>query len=99
MATIKAGETQEDLTNLRADLETLREDIQMLMTHMRKASGSAGAEAKQMLSEASERAGETISAAKSVADRKISERPLTAVAIAFGVGLLAGKLMDRRTGA
>lgn len=98
MATTKTTDTADNMSDLRADLETLREDMQMLMAHMRQASSSASADAKRRLAEAGTKASENLATAKVVADRKIAERPFTSIAIAFGVGLLAGKLMDRRAG-
>ena len=98
MATTRTTDTPENISELRADLETLREDMQMLMAHMRQASSSASADAKRRLSEAGAKATENLATAKVAADAKIAERPFTSIAIAFGVGLLAGKLMDRRTG-
>ncbi len=81
---------------LREDLDALRADMKSLMDHVRSASGDAASGMKAKIHDMSSEAGDQMTAAKAVADRKISEHPMTSVAIAFGIGMLLGKLMDRR---
>ena len=83
---------KDDLAKLRADVaslsatlrditsDTVHEQVDVIRGRINSLTGSAKAEGQQRLDELTE---------------QIEERPLTSVLIAFGVGLLIGKLFDR----
>jgi len=83
---------KDDLNKLRNDLahlsaalrdttsETVREQVDAIRTHVDKLTREAREQGRETLDD--------------LADR-IEERPLTSVLIAFGVGVLLGRLLDR----
>ena len=83
---------KDDLAKLRADVaslsatlrditsDTVHEQVHAIRGRINNLTDSAKAEGQQRLDELTE---------------QIEERPLTSVLIAFGVGLLIGKLFDR----
>lgn len=80
---------EEDLAALRADLKALTESI----SELAKDKGDA---VRAKLSETADRA---VASGKQTAEtmqETVRERPITSVAIAFGVGMLIGHLWDRR---
>ena len=85
-----------DVEELRADLDNLRNDMRKLLDHLGDSSESRVEHLKERISSASHQAGERMSAAKTAADAKIADNPMADIAIAFGIGLVAGKLLDRR---
>ncbi|MAO93129.1 MAG: hypothetical protein CMM78_12005 [Rhodospirillaceae bacterium] len=95
MATAKENSAA-DIEELRADLNNLRNDMKQLLNHFGDSSESRTEQLKERLSAASHQAGERLTAAKTVADAKVAENPMSAIAIAFGIGLVAGKILDRR---
>jgi ElaB/YqjD/DUF883 family membrane-anchored ribosome-binding protein len=91
---------------IRAEFEKLREEL----AGIRKLLGSEAAEHLSDVKEAAESRFATLQAeveklaadmkgqSKEVLheiDRKVQERPLTSLAVAFGVGLLAGQVLRR----
>jgi ElaB/YqjD/DUF883 family membrane-anchored ribosome-binding protein len=86
------GTVKDDLVKLRADIanlsaalkeltsETVHDQIDSLKSRIDRLTGDAKIQGRQALDE--------------VADR-IEEHPLSSVLIAFGVGILLGKLFDR----
>ena len=96
-----ATRTQDDdLDQLRADIDTLKSDIHTMAESVKTLSSSMTENARAAVADGAQRAGEKVKAgarvAHEAADRNIAEHPLTAVAVAFGVGFAAGKLIDRR---
>lgn len=96
-----------EFDRLKSDIHTLREDLARLgkdvLTATRSASGAAGESARaearkrlEQLSSAWDEAGARGRAVKHDVEQRIEEHPLAAVMIALGVGVLIGKLLDRR---
>jgi len=80
---------KEDLSAVRADLASLTESL----SAMAKAQGHEGVEALQGAAKQAQ------AQARNTADsvgQHIAERPLSSVLVAFGVGLLLGRLLNRQ---
>jgi ElaB/YqjD/DUF883 family membrane-anchored ribosome-binding protein len=97
----------EDLETLRADIATLRADVERLTGTLKNIGGAAVESARRRGTEAVERVkteaghlAENVAAAgrTQVADleRRIKEQPLLAIGVAFGIGAILAKLLDRR---
>lgn len=90
----------DDIGQLRADIDNLKQDIQAMAADMKTLNGSMVDNAKAAVADRAQRAGDKVKdgvrTAHDAADRNIAEHPLAAVAIAIGVGLAAGTLLNRR---
>lgn len=97
----------EDMETLRNDIATLRTDVERLTGTLKSIGGSAVESARKRGAEAVERVkteaghlAENVAATgrTQVADleRRIKEQPLLAVGVAFGIGAILSKLLDRR---
>ncbi|GGB42211.1 DUF883 family protein [Tistrella bauzanensis] len=107
MATAEQTAVDKEMEVLKADLAALRADLAKATRQSGRAAG-VGAEAlSEKASEEMERlrgevdrlmhvAGERGRGAVRAAESTIEEKPLTSVLVAFGVGLVIGKLLDRR---
>ena len=91
------GSTSKDNANpsaetIRADIEALKRELAKLMAHVKSgaAEGAAG-EARRLFDAV---AGENAEAADAVR-RYVEARPVTALLIAFGIGLTASRLLRR----
>jgi ElaB/YqjD/DUF883 family membrane-anchored ribosome-binding protein len=95
---------------LKADLDTLRKDVSSLVGSFGDAATdevkSRGRRARAAVGRVTDRAGEAWDDATSEASRRgregvaaleqqIDERPLTSVLVAFGIGVVIGKLIGR----
>jgi ElaB/YqjD/DUF883 family membrane-anchored ribosome-binding protein len=99
-ADTKERELTQDIEALRADLDVLRKDFgQMVGTLKGSASSRAEAELDAMRKRLN-KLGEDLQTTgrqqlRSV-ESQIEERPLVSLAIAFALGLVLGRLLDRR---
>ena len=104
---IANDDTRSEVEQLKNDLKAVREDLATLgkdvvsatKTSVHSASEAAREEARKrlgQLGDAWDGAKDTGRAAKHDVERQIEQHPLAAVAIALGVGLVIGKLLDRR---
>jgi ElaB/YqjD/DUF883 family membrane-anchored ribosome-binding protein len=91
---------------LRADMEALRKDLAALLGAVGDAASdelksrggrarAAATRARAALGEAAEEAERRGTESLASLEQRIEERPLASVLIAFGVGLLVGKLLER----
>jgi ElaB/YqjD/DUF883 family membrane-anchored ribosome-binding protein len=104
MATAKSTDAESDLSQdvaaLRADLDALRGDLGRLVGTLKTKTGARAESELDALRERLERmAGDLQSSGLDTARRveaQIGERPFTSIAVAFAVGLLLGRLFDRR---
>ena len=102
MATVKTSEPdlKADVDALRADLDALRGDLgQILGTLKVKTTNRAESELDAMRSRIERLAGDVQSSGRETArkvEEQIEERPFTSIAMAFAVGLMLGRLFDRR---
>lgn len=84
-----AQSVDEDLAALRADLKALKESIADLAK-------DKSDEVRAKLSETADRAVASGKQSAETMQETVRERPITSVAIAFGVGMLIAHLLDRR---
>jgi ElaB/YqjD/DUF883 family membrane-anchored ribosome-binding protein len=95
-----------ELDTLKGEFERLRkevgafgeaasEDIMRRGGRLRAAAGRAAERAGDHLSDAAEEVGRRGRKGQLVVEHQIEERPLTSVLLAFGLGVLVGKLLDR----
>ncbi|MCB2101325.1 MAG: hypothetical protein KDE22_10675 [Rhodobacterales bacterium] len=85
-----------DTTNLQEDLSRLRADIESLSRTVKDIAADRGAEGVRRVKETAEKVREGASEAQLRVEAEIANRPLTSVLAAFGVGMLIGRLVQRR---
>lgn len=96
----------QELETLRGDLNTLRSDVRKLTEDLSRAaqtgaaaaSEEAQAELKRLradLDDLYQRARSKGKASLESVEEQVERNPLASLAVAFGVGLLLGKLLDR----
>ena len=101
---------EEELDTLKAGLDTLRKDISALVSSFGDAATdevkTRGRRARAAVGRVTDRAGEAWDDATSGASRRgregvaalehqIDERPFVSVLVAFGIGVVIGKLINR----
>lgn len=97
---------EEEMAKLRADLGRLRDDVgaltRALGSTVASAARSQGARVRTMVDDARSGAESILEdleergrAGVAAVEHQIEERPLTSILVAFGVGVLIAKLMDR----
>ena len=101
---------EEEFDTLKADLDTLRKDISSLVSSFGDAATdevkTRGRRARAAVGRVTDRAGEVWDDATNEASRRgregvaavkqqIEERPVISLLVAFGVGLVIGKLINR----
>ena len=80
----------------RRDFAALRKDMAALMSSMGDAASTQKQRAYAAAGETAEKLKKRGAAAVHSVEGEIEARPLTSVAVAFGVGFVLGKLLDRR---
>jgi len=107
MATESAHSAASDETAaIRADLQRLREDLGKLAETVTRVAESEAAHASErlkaaggrVLSEAERRAAQLrdgAAAGATAAGRQVEEHPFASIAVAFGVGMLVSRLLQR----
>lgn len=102
----RSAENAESIEALRADVGRLRDDVAVLTRHLSGAADEAADDVRQRLRDTYRQTGEaarqTRDAARERVDRgrsaiesEFQERPVTVLGIAFGTGLLIGRLFGR----
>jgi ElaB/YqjD/DUF883 family membrane-anchored ribosome-binding protein len=101
---------EEEFDTLKAGLDTLRKDISTLVSSFgdsatdevktrgrraRAAVGRVSDRAGEVWDDATNEAGRRGRAGVAAVEQQIEERPFVSVLVAFGIGLLIGKLIDR----
>jgi len=86
----------ENFTALRKDVAHLTEAFSQLVQHPKQAAGDAVEEASGKLANAADGAQTYVRAAGSEIESNIKHNPLTAVLIAFGVGIALGLITRQR---
>ncbi len=90
--TIKSKADTVDLETLKDELEVLRKNVATIAKHMGNGAAKKISDNGHDLYDVVQEQGERVVRA---ASHEIEERPLTSVLIAFGVGILIGRLFDR----
>ncbi|NIZ01990.1 DUF883 family protein [Thalassospira lucentensis] len=92
-------DTTADSAKLQADVDMLRKDLaevtRTLKTMGSDAAHSTTQAAAERIREVSGQARDQIDHARDVAVEHVRDRPLTSVAVTFGVGLLIGRLLQK----
>jgi ElaB/YqjD/DUF883 family membrane-anchored ribosome-binding protein len=92
--------TKEDFDSLRADLDTLRQDVGMLVNTLTSTvSGKAEAELDAMRQRFATLVNDLQTTGQQQVrnvESRIQERPFVTLAMAFASGLVVGRLLDRR---
>ena len=91
-----AIESETELDPLQADLKRLRDDVAALTQTIASLTSHRTAQGFGAAQETGEELKRWSEEGLAALEQKIVERPLSAVAVALGVGLLLGKLTDRR---
>ena len=91
---------REDLDTLKSDLDALRKDIGAIVQSLKgTASGRAEEELDAVRRRVTRLAGDLQSQGKEqlrAFEAQIEERPFASLALAFAIGLIFGKMFDRR---
>lgn len=88
-------DTESDAEQLRADLEQIKQDIAALTNTLKGLAADRGHQGMDALKSAAAGTEQQAKAAVQSVENQISERPFVSVLMAFGFGLLVGKLLDR----
>jgi ElaB/YqjD/DUF883 family membrane-anchored ribosome-binding protein len=91
---------RQDLDTLKSDLDVLKKDIGSIVDALKgQASSRAEAELDQVRKRVTKMAGDLQSQGREQIrsfEAQIEERPLASLAMAFAIGLIFGKMFDRR---
>lgn len=77
-----------DFAAVSEDVASLKRDLASLMDHVRKGSKGTAQDLYNGLAAEGERSVKAIS-------RQVEEQPLTSLLIAFGIGIISGRLLTR----
>lgn len=88
-----ADATADDLKTLRAEMANLRADLGRISETLQDLARHGRAEAVDKANEAAERLKDEIGKRTERLSQEIEQKPLTAVATAFGLGVLLGMLL------
>lgn len=80
---------------LKADLSQIQKDIAALTETMKRLGSDRGQEGVNAVKRAADTTERQARAAVQSIEDQISERPFPSVLVAFGLGFLIGKLLDR----
>ncbi len=87
---------EKELDTLRADLGAIKDDIANISRAVSRRAGKAAAngraQAEDLVADLTAKGEESLEVARG----QIAERPLTSLLVAFGVGMVLSKLLDRR---
>lgn len=90
------GEARKDNSALREDIEAIRNDVGKLTGDMRELTKDRVRTAKTEARDAAGRIRDRGAVVTGELSRRIEEQPLLSTAVAFGIGMLIGKLIARR---
>lgn len=82
--------------DLRADMDKLKADMSSLVETLGKLASDGTQEGARRVREARERVGAQAEQSMQAVEAQIAERPFISVLAAFGVGMVIGRLLDRR---
>lgn len=92
MTTKHAGS---DTEQLRADLDQIQKDVAALTETLKNLGADRGQEGLDAVKRAAAATESQVKAAVKSVEDQVSERPFPSVLVAFGLGFLIGKLLDR----
>ena len=89
-----------DIDSIRSDLDVLRKDIGVVLERIKGTASSRAETEIQALQQRINRIADEVQASGRdslrAIEERIEERPLVSLAMAFAVGLVLGRLFDRR---
>jgi ElaB/YqjD/DUF883 family membrane-anchored ribosome-binding protein len=89
-----------DIDSIRSDLDVLRKDIGMVLERIKGTASNRAETEIQALQQRIHRIADEVQASGRdslrAIEERIEERPLVSLAMAFAVGLVLGRLFDRR---
>ena len=95
----KAPTGNADLDAVREDLAALRQDFADLVGHLKNGSGNIAQDAADRLRDKADALYEDLNErgrrSAEAMRHQVEERPLTAIALAFAIGYIGGRLMSR----
>jgi ElaB/YqjD/DUF883 family membrane-anchored ribosome-binding protein len=99
----RRGEAPADFDTIVDDLATLKRDFARLMEQMKSGAIDGASEtAENLLGRLNERASELYDSMSDRSERsvkaisrQVEERPITSLLVAFGIGMLASRLLSR----
>lgn len=95
MADSKTANTSTDVDRLKADLQSVREDIAKLASSVGDEAQNRARAGAESARRAAGSAGEDLQAASHQVESQITAHPYASVGTAFGVGLLVGMALQR----
>jgi len=90
------NDTAKAAEELRDDLEKIKSDLASLVDAVGKFAADGGREGLRAFDNVRARAQTQAAHSIESIEHQVAERPLVSVLIAFAVGMIFGKLMDRR---
>lgn len=90
-----AAETQKDIDDLKAQISSLKSDMSNIAESLSRLSGDVVTDGRDRLKQATEDQRRKAKEGREALEREITERPLTSMAAAFGIGFMLAKLLDR----
>lgn len=87
---------QNDADKVKEDIAKLKEDIAQLTQSLKGVAAARGAEGVDTLKRTAHQTRDQAKAFSQDLERQVADRPLTSMLVAFGVGFVIGRLLDRR---
>ncbi|AFJ03183.1 hypothetical protein Q7C_2044 [Methylophaga frappieri] len=87
--------TQTSNEELQKQLNALREDFAGLTNTLKQMSSAYAEQGQTKVKETAEKAQEQVKQSYSRVQGEVEANPMSSVAIAFGIGLVIGKILDR----
>lgn len=84
-----------DVESLKAEIAALKSDVSRLTETAKKTAGDTAARGRERARQAAEHSRDQAKETVGMVESEISERPITSIAAAFGIGFIIGKLLDR----
>lgn len=87
--------TQNNQQELQEQLDALRKDFAELSGTLKEMTANYAREGEENVKAAAGQAQQQLKQSLCKAQQEVESRPYTSMAVAFGIGLLLGKLLDR----
>jgi ElaB/YqjD/DUF883 family membrane-anchored ribosome-binding protein len=91
-----AADSLRSVEDLRADLDKMKSDLATLVDSFGKFAADSGREGMRAFDNVRSRAQAQATQSLESVEHQIAAKPLTSVLVAFAVGMVFGKMMDRR---
>jgi ElaB/YqjD/DUF883 family membrane-anchored ribosome-binding protein len=95
----KTETDQSDLAAIAEDVAKLRRDLATLMTHVKEGGADIAQDTLEKISKEARDIYRAVAAegehSLKAMSKRVEEQPIASILIAFGIGLIAGKLLSR----